>query len=212
MEIDLNRYKNIIFDLGGVILNIDYNLSVEAFKKLGLPNFQEHFSQASQNHLFDLYEKGIISSDEFRMELKKHFNDSITVKDIDFAWNALLLDLPAQRLVVLENLKETHRTFLLSNTNDIHIQEFNRYLAKTTGVKDLSRYFEKLYLSYEIGMRKPDKEIFEFVLTQNDLNPAETLFIDDSKQHIESASNLGIHTYWLTKGETILDLFPLQNA
>jgi FMN phosphatase YigB (HAD superfamily) len=212
MEIDLNRYKNIIFDLGGVILNIDYNLSVEAFKKLGLPNFQEHFSQASQNHLFDLYEKGIISSDEFRMELKKHFNDSITVKDIDFAWNALLLDLPAQRLVVLENLKETHRTFLLSNTNDIHIQEFNRYLTKTAGVDDLSSYFEKLYLSYKIGMRKPDKEIFEFVLDQNDLNPAETLFIDDSKQHIESASNVGINTYWLTKGETILDLFPLQNA
>lgn len=207
MEIDLNRYKNIIFDLGGVILNIDYDLSVQAFRKLGLDNFQEHFSQAQQKHLFDQYEKGLISSDEFRTELLKHFNDSVSTADIDNAWNALLLDLPEERLNVLRAAKSTHRTFLLSNTNEIHINEFNRYLNRTFGLNDLTSFFEKAYLSYEIGMRKPDREIFQFVLDQNGLLPEETLFIDDSKQHIDSAQTLGINTYWLTNGKTIVDLF-----
>lgn len=212
MEIELNRYKNIIFDLGGVILNIDYNLSVDAFKKLGLENFQTHFSQAAQNQLFDLYEKGLITSNEFRTELKKHLNDAISFNDIDNAWNALLQNLPVKRLAVLEQLKNTHRTFLLSNTNEIHINEFNNYLKSEFNLNDLSNHFEKLYLSYEIGMRKPDKEIFEFVLSENNLQASETLFIDDSKQHIDSANSVGLNTYWLTNGETILDLFPLVNA
>ncbi|MBL7890626.1 MAG: HAD family phosphatase [Bacteroidia bacterium] len=207
MEIDLNRYKNIIFDLGGVILNIDYDLSVQAFRKLGLDNFQEHFSQAQQKHLFDQYEKGLITSDEFRAELLKHFDETVSVADIDNAWNALLLDLPKERLDVLLSAKSNYRTFLLSNTNEIHINEFNRYLKREFDLNSLKSFFEKAYLSYEIGMRKPDKEIFQFVLDQNGLLPEETLFIDDSKQHIDSAQKLGINTYWLTNGKTIVDIF-----
>ncbi len=207
MEIDLNRYKNIIFDLGGVILNIDYDLSVQAFRKLGLDNFQEHFSQAQQKHLFDEYEKGLITSNEFRSELLKHFDGSVSIADIDNAWNALLLDLPKERLDVLLSAKNNHRTFLLSNTNEIHIDEFNRYLKREFDLNNLKSFFEKAYLSYEIGMRKPDLEIFQFVLDQNGLLPEETLFIDDSKQHIDAAQTLGINTYWLTNGKTIVDLF-----
>jgi glucose-1-phosphatase len=208
MPIDSNKYKNIIFDLGNVILNIDYMLAANAFKELGLNTFEKQFSQSQQQQLFDAYEKGHISSIEFRNELKNYCKENTTEIEIDAAWNAMLLDLPQARLDLLTRLKKTHRIFLLSNTNEIHIGFFHTYLQESFKIADLSDYFEKMYLSYKIGMRKPDAEIFEFVLRENELFAQETLFIDDSIQHIEAARKLGIEGYWLdVKKETILDLF-----
>jgi putative hydrolase of the HAD superfamily len=208
MPIDSNKYKNIIFDLGNVILNIDYLLAADAFKKLGLNSFEKQFSQAQQQHLFDSYEKGHITSVEFRKELKTYCKKDTSDQAIDDAWNAMLLDLPSSRLDLLNHLKQTHRTFLLSNTNEIHIDAFHSYLQKNFGIPDLSAHFEKMYLSYKIGMRKPDAEIFEFVLNENKLIALETIFIDDSIQHVEAARKLGIEAYWLdVKKESILDLF-----
>ena len=208
MTIIANKYKNIIFDLGGVLLNIDHTRTAKAFYSFGLTDFSTLFSAAQQKHLFDLYEKGLISSKNFRNQIKTYCNNSIDDATIDMAWNAMLLDLPPERLRLLQILKNTHRTFLLSNTNDIHIETFNAYLQKSFGIADLSGYFEKIYLSYKLGMRKPDTEIFEFVLSENNLVSNETLFIDDSIQHIEGAKKLGIQTYWLdVKKESIIDLF-----
>ena len=207
MSINTNNYKNIIFDLGGVIINIDYTLLVKAFKKLGVENFDELYSQAHQNKLFDLFEKGKISAADFRNEIRKYCNKNLSDVQIDSAWNAMLLDLPEERLKLLQALKKTHRTFLLSNTNEIHMLAINKYLQKMYGISDLSGYFEKMYLSFEVGMRKPDEEIFEFVLSENKLDPAETLFIEDSIQHIEAAKKLGIQIYWLQKNEAVTDLF-----
>lgn len=208
-----NKYKNIIFDLGGVLLNIDYSLVTKAFLALGLTDFDKLYSKAHQTKLFDLYEKGQISSEAFRNHVKTCFSTPINDSAIDKAWNAMLLDLPAERLHLLQQLKTKHRIFLLSNTNDIHIQYINNYLKETFGINDLSGYFEKVYLSYEVGMRKPDAEIFELVLSENNLNPNETLFIDDSIQHIEGAKKLDIHTYWLdVKKESVMDLFQLSTA
>lgn len=208
-----NKYKNIIFDLGGVLLNIDYSLVTKAFSALGLSNFDELYSKAHQTKLFDLYEKGQISSEAFRNHVKTCFSTPIDDNTIDKAWNAMLLDLPPERLHLLQQLKTGHRTFLLSNTNDIHIQYINKYLQETFGIAELSGYFEKVYLSYEVGMRKPDAEIFELVLSENNLDPNETLFIDDSIQHIEGAKKLGIHTYWLdVKKESVMDLFLVPTA
>lgn len=210
MIIHTNNYKNIIFDLGGVILNIDYFLTEKAFSKLGISDFKSLFSQAQQTQLFDNYEKGFISSNDFRTELKKYLPKNISNQEIDNAWNAILLDLPIERIELLEKFKTTHRTFLLSNTNDIHIETFNQYLQKDFAIPDLSNLFEKMYLSYKIGMRKPDSEIFELVLKENNLKPNETLFIDDSIQHVEAAKKLGINAYWLdVKKESILDVIPL---
>jgi putative hydrolase of the HAD superfamily len=208
MKINIHNFKNIIFDLGGVIVNIDYSLTTTAFSKLGLQDFDTLFSQAKQSQLFDLYEKGLISSPDFRMEMKKYLGNHPDDAAIDYAWNAMLLDVPAQRLQLLEKTKSTHRTFLLSNTNDIHIETFNSYLQNTFGIAHLSGHFEKLYLSYKVGMRKPDKEIFEMLLSENNLQAQETLFIDDSVQHVESAKKLGIHAYLLdVRKESIIDLF-----
>ncbi len=208
MTIKPNKYKNIIFDLGGVILNIDYMLAVKAFNVLGLPEFENYFSQAQQKQLFDLYEKGQLSSADFRNELKIHCKTDVDDTTIDAAWNSMLLDLPPERLDLLKQYKQTHRTFLLSNTNEIHIDTFNKYLQNNFNIPNMAGHFEKLYLSYKVGMRKPDSEIFELVLSENNLNPSETLFIDDSIQHIKTANKLGIQTYWLdVKKESIVNMF-----
>lgn len=200
--------KNIIFDLGGVILNIDYHLTIQAFTELGIPNFKEKYSQAQQNHLFDRLDTGTISGTDFVAEIKREALNGITEKDILRCWNAMLLDLPKERLELLEKLGENYRLFLLSNTNEIHIPEYNKLLERTFGFKDLAHLFEKQYYSFEIGLRKPDIEIFEFVLSENGLLAEETLFIDDSKQHIKGAEKTGINTYWLKPNETIIDVFP----
>lgn len=207
MITNINNYKNIIFDLGGVILNVDYTLTVKAFSKLGVSDFDTMFSQARQTKLFDNYEKGFISSDEFRAEIKKYLPKNETDQTIDHAWNAILLDLPQERLDLLKKIRASHRTFLLSNTNDIHVRTINKYLQKEFAIPDLSGFFDKVYFSYEIGMRKPDREIFEFILKENDLVPEETLFIDDSVQHVEAAKKLNIQAYWLdVKKESIMDV------
>src|ERR1019366_61494 len=211
MAVVASKYKNIIFDLGGVVLDIDYSLAVKAFSNLGFDGFENFFSQKQQKQLFDVYEKGQMTSVDFRNELKNFCN--IEFHDFTFykAWNSMLLNLPPERLDLLILLKQSYRTFLLSNTNEIHINSFNTYLQNNFHIPDLSGYFEKLYLSYKVGMRKPDIEIFELVLSENKLNPKETLFIDDSIQHIESAKNIGIQTYWLdVKKESILDLFSFD--
>lgn len=187
----------IVFDLGGVILNIDYQLPVKAFKALGIDDFSKHFSQASQTALLDDYETGRISSEAFIAEVSKFVKPGTTEDQIRAAWNSILLDLPEQRLFSIEKAAENHRIFLLSNTNEIHIEEFNRYLLQTHRLPSLEPFFEKLYLSYEVGLRKPDAQIFEHVLSDAALKPESTLFIDDSVQHIQAASNLGILTYHL---------------
>lgn len=208
MLIDLNNYKNIIFDLGGVILNIDYQLTADAFRKLGLLNFDEHYTQAKQRLLFDRYEKGLITSDAFRSELMLYIKADIDGSVIDNAWNAMLLDLPDERLELLKKIKKTRNTFLLSNTNEIHIDAFYSYLKEKKNITDFSSYFNKIYFSHKINLRKPDLESFEFILKKQHLRAAETLFIDDSMQHIEGAKKLGIHTYWLdVKKESIVDVF-----
>ncbi|MCG3165330.1 MAG: D-ribitol-5-phosphate phosphatase [Bacteroidia bacterium] len=199
--------KNIIFDLGGVILNIDYRLTSQAFKNLGLADFDEKYSQAKQSHLFDRLETGAVAPEQFRLELKAYFSQTVSDTDLDTAWNAMLLDLPKQRIDLLKELSKKYRLFLLSNTNIIHYNAYSAYLKTTFGKLIFDEIFEKQYLSFEVGMRKPDKEIFELVLNENKLLPSETLFIDDSIQHIEGARKTGINAYHLPPTETIIEVF-----
>jgi putative hydrolase of the HAD superfamily len=193
----------IIFDLGGVILNIDYQLPVKAFRKLGIEDFSAHFSQASQSTLLDDYETGKLSSQAFIEAVRGFVKPEVSDDQIVDAWNSILLDLPEQRLFTLEKAAENHRIFLLSNTNDLHIESFNRYLLDEFQLPSLEPFFEQLYLSYEVGLRKPDPRIFEYVLQDAGLDPQNTLFIDDSIQHIQSANELGILTHHLVKEDLI---------
>lgn len=206
-KLNTQNISAIIFDLGGVILNIDYNRTSSAFKSIGLHNFDEKYSQAKQSKLFDNLETGKISEEDFFNELKKYFQRNISNIELENAWNAMLLDLPLERIDLLKKLSSQFRLFLLSNTNLIHYKAYSVYLNRTFGKMIFDEIFERQYLSFEMGMRKPDLEIFQFVLNENKLNPAETLFIDDSVQHIEGAKAAGINAIHLNSGKTILDLF-----
>lgn len=199
--------KNIIFDFGGVILNIDYKLTEIAFAKLGLTDFAGIYSQSTQKELFDVFEKGLISPADFRKEVKKYINKETSDTQINDAWNAMLLDLPEERITLLDKLKKTHRIFLLSNTNEIHFTAFSSYMKEKFKRDIFSEVFEKYYVSHKVKMRKPDADIFELVVRENRLRKEETLFIDDSMQHIEGAKKVGLNAIFLEKGKTILDLF-----
>ncbi len=197
--------KNIIFDLGGVIEDIDYNRTIDAFKGLGINDFEALYTQANQVNIFDRLDRGEFSYEEFRKELCLITGLYLKDKQIDDAWNAMILKLPYSRLKLLDNARNNYRSFLLSNTNAMHIEKLLKIVKEEYGVNEIGKYFERVYLSYVIGMRKPESRIFEYVLNENDLKPEETLFIDDSVQHIESAANLGIKTYFFKPEEECLE-------
>ncbi len=210
MGFDPTKHKNIIFDLGAVLLNLDYNRTVEAFKlfNANFHSIDAVYSNASDKKLFEDFETGSISSSAFRKGIRKILErPELSDSEIDKAWNAMLLDFPVERIGLLKRLKLKHKIFLLSNSNEIHIDAYLRNLEKEHGLKDLSHIFIKEYYSYKIKLRKPDKKIFEFVLRENNLDPSETFFIDDSPQHVEGARSAGIDAYLLKKRETILDVF-----
>lgn len=198
--------KNIIFDLGGVIINLDFNLTIFEFNKLSQIPFESIYSRAKQNELFNDFEIGKIEEREFFSELKKHIRYTGPTEHLVNAWNLMLLDVPEQRLDMLIDLKLKYNTFLLSNTNETHIKAFEKDLYRKNGVRNFNDYFEKVYYSSRVGMRKPDKEIFELLLKENKLKPEETVFIDDSDQHVKGAGNCGINSYLLRPNMEIKEL------
>ena len=206
-RIDLTKIDAIFFDLGGVLINLDYSLTTSTFEQLGIQDFATLYSQAQQTGLFDEFEKGKCSIPYFINHLLDYLPGGTTAKQVVDAWNAMILNFPEENLSLLMKLKSEKRTFLLSNTNDIHIQKVHRELQKVSEEKTLHPYFEKVYFSCDIGKRKPDSDIFELLLEENNLVAERTLFIDDSEQHIESAKKLGLQTYFLTNGEKITQIF-----
>lgn len=199
--------KNIIFDFGGVIIRIDYHRIAATFKNFAVHNFDQLYSQLHQSALFDDFEKGLISPQQFRDELRGISGIGLTDDQIDEGWNAILIDLPKENINVLSSLKKTHRLFLLSNTNAIHEKAFTEIMFRDFGKNVLEENFEKIYFSHHIHMRKPDLQIFERVMNENNLRPEETLFVDDSMQHIEGAKKAGLKTLFVEKGKMIADLF-----
>lgn len=200
--------KNIIFDLGGVLLNLDYNETITSFKDLGMDNFEDIFTQVKQTDLFDRMDLGKATPEEFRDELRKISGLDISDAMIDKAWNAMLLDFPQHKIPLLEKIRANYRIFLLSNTNAIHYPAYTRYLQDALGYENLGKIFEKEYISYEIGLRKPDPAIYQYVMAQNNLMPDETLFFDDTQGHVEGARKTGLHAYWIdTSKEDITEFF-----
>lgn len=192
-----NPVKNIIFDLGGVLLNVDYEAPVKAFAQLGVTEFESLYSQAHQARIFDALETGELSPDGFRQYIREKSGLPLTDAQIDGAWNSILLDFPADRAELLYALKDKYRLFLLSNTNNIHITAFEKILEDTFGKNIFSEVFERYYYSSSLGMRKPDVAVFEKVIQLNDLCAGDTLFIDDSAQHVNGAKKAGLQTLWL---------------
>ena len=201
----MKNIKAIIFDLGGVILNINYQNTIDSFKKLGITNTESFYSKEMQSQIFNLFETGKITDKKFLSELKK-LTKNATIREIKNAWDSMLLNLPESRLDTLSLLKNKYRLFLLSNTNAIHVNSIRNKLGDIKW-ESFCNLFEEIYLSHEIGERKPDIEAFQFILRKQNLSSSEVLFIDDSLQHIKGAKRLGIHAYHLRDGEDITTLF-----
>jgi FMN phosphatase YigB (HAD superfamily) len=197
------QIKNIIFDLGGVLLDLDFQRSIDAFEKLGISNFEHMFSQFKADELFAKLETGRMSEAAFYEAIKKRTEKTITEPEIDLAWNALILNFRTESLAELEKLAAGHTLYLLSNTNSIHLTYFKKLFTRQTGKPLLDQYFSKAWYSNEVGLRKPGKEIFEFVLQEENLAAAETLFIDDTITNIETARQLGFKTHLLLPAERI---------
>lgn len=200
------NYKNIIFDFGGVLFDIDFNRTIEAFHRLGYPAFENMYSQYKADQLFCKLEKGEIDVDTFYEVMLKAGPDGIDRQQILEAWNELLLDYRKESLQYLSSLKNKYRLFLLSNTNCLHYRQFTAVFPSTPDHPCLESYFEKSYYSHKIGMRKPDTEIYDFVLRDAGLIPEETLFIDDTLPNLETARTFGLQTLLLSPGMRIEEL------
>jgi len=203
----VSEFRNIIFDFGGVIINIDFQRSIDAFKRLGAENFEQIYSKAAQSGVFDELDKGNLTQEEFIEQMKKLLPGHVTGQQVIDAWNDILIDIPAKRIRLLKEIRSKYRIFLLSNTNVIHYAVYNEWMRNDFGYPDFKGLFEDTFLSYRIGMRKPDPKIFELVFQKNALKREETLCIDDSLHIVQATRSYGIPSYWLQEGEDVCELF-----
>jgi FMN phosphatase YigB (HAD superfamily) len=187
------KVNAIIFDLGGVLIDLNYQLTINAFENLGITDFKDLYCQASQSGVFDTYETGKISTQRFINEVLHFIPKQCSPNLIVKAWNSMILDFKIDKLNLLLKLKEECRLFLLSNTNALHLDKVYIEWSKISK-EPLESFFDKAYFSHKIGMRKPDSEIFKHLCDENSLDPENTLFIDDSAQHIEGAEKFGLKT------------------
>ena len=210
---------NLLFDFGGVIIDIDYDRTPEAFRRLSRTGQAAEYSQASQAALFDELETGRLSPPEFRAGLRQLYDLDATDAQLDAAWNALLLDVPAERLALLGELRRRgHQTALLSNTNALHIAEINQRLAQQYGFQHgIADCLDRVFYSQEVGLRKPGEAIFQHALREMNWQPADTLFIEDSPQHVATARRLGLRVLHLAPPLTLttalleaLRVFPAE--
>ncbi|MCP9199732.1 HAD family phosphatase [Gramella sp. GC03-9] len=197
--------RAILFDFGDVFINLDKEATGRELKKMNIDELSEEVHARNKE-----YEQGFITSDEFSEFYRAQFPD---LKSEEFlkSWNAILLDFPEYRFKFIQKLAEEkdYKLILLSNTNENHIQNIKK---RVPFFEDFKNCFDAFYLSHEIGMRKPDPRIFEFVLEHHDLKPEECLFVDDTPENTEAAANLGFHTWNIEPTrEDIIDLFTTKS-
>ncbi|MGH2642632.1 MAG: HAD family hydrolase [Chitinophagaceae bacterium] len=196
----------IILDLGGVLLNLDYRKTEDAFIKLGIPHFSHLYNQHQADFLFTDFETGKISPEDFIQALINESSKKITTKQVIEAWNAMLLDFPPERIALLKKLKTHFPLFLFSNTNGIHLPAFNQKLTEEYGLPSLDELFNKAYYSHLIGERKPDLAAYRIVIRENNLNPATTLFVDDNAANVKGAEKAGLFAVQLKESQPINEL------
>ena len=202
----LNGIRNIIFDLGGVLLNIDPKKTIEAFGKLGMKQLVGDKGLSYDHEIFYQMEQGKITPEEFRNGVRQLLPKEVSDDEIDAAWTAMLLDFPAIRVGLVKNLRKDFKIYLFSNTNAIHVAKYHSIFRNQHGF-EVSTLFEKDFYSNEIGYRKPSTESYQEIIRLSGINPAESLFIDDSLQNVESAMASGLKGFWLEPGQTVENLF-----
>lgn len=201
----MNTIKNIIFDLGGVLLDIDFRKSQQAFANLGVKGFEQMVTPFHGNNLFNALETGLDES-VFYTRFRELTKTALSDKQIEAAWCALLIRFRKKSIDKIFQLKPSYKTYLLSNTNEIHLQHFHQMFRKEYHGKELDECFDEAYYSHRIQIRKPAAEAWLQIINQHFLKPHETLFIDDGKENIEAAKRLGLQTIHLLPGICIEDL------
>lgn len=197
--------KNIIFDFGGVLFAIDYNAPAVEFSKLGWDGFKEEYSQANQNPIYDELEIGAIAPELFMNHLYQQMPNA-SKEEVMLAWNSILLHPLSERIQAVPQIKAAgYRTFLLSNTNAIHVPAFEKMMQESGDYNHFINGFETIHYSQVLGKRKPHPETFLHLLEMHQLKASETLFIDDSIQHIEGAKKAGLNTLHLTPEKDLLE-------
>ena len=201
------KIKNIIFDLGGVILDIDENIVYQELGKLGI-NVSELSHSKEFMDTLSKFDIGVYTAPTFRKKCKALLGlEKMTDQKFDSIWNAMLLDIPRERIEAIEQVKKHYKIFLMSNTNEIHYDLYIRDLQLRFGYHEFDELFNKSYFSFDIHLEKPDPRFFELILDHEHLLPEETLFIDDTATNIKAAKALGIHTYHISREELVRNLF-----
>ena len=199
-------FDAILFDLGGVLIDIDYHKTITAFESLGMADFKSAYSQADQGQLFDDFETGQISAQRFINQLLPHLYRNTTPNQVAHAWNAMILGVPMEKITLLSGLKKTFPLYLLSNTNELHIPVVRREWAKVSP-EPMEFFFDEVFLSHEIGMRKPAQETFRFVCEKINIHPSRLFFVDDSIQHINGALEAGLQAFHLKESLELYQIF-----
>ncbi len=204
---DLSNIKSIIFDLGNVLIDIDPSLTIDEIESLGGVSWNETENRAELENQIHLFEKGLITPLDFYKRTSELLELNISFEEFVEAWNKTLLDIPIERWDMIRRLSAWYSLYLLSNTNEIHIQTIFYKYKKRFRQDLLFEFMNKEYYSNCLGMRKPDKLIFEHVINDSKIKPEETLFVDDLKINIISAAELGFQTYYLPPGEEVSNVF-----
>ena len=197
-----SKIKNVIFDLGGVLINLDFDSCLNAFRTAGFTNIEEQVRQMQGNGVFSRFELGEISPEEFRDAIRKEADESLTDRKIDDMWNLMLLNIPREKLDLLLELRERYMVYLLSNTNQIHWDYAGEEMFNYRGFR-ADDFFEDTFLSFKMHLAKPDKAIYEKVMKEANILPEETFFIDDSETNCRAAAALGIQTHHYHIGEDL---------
>jgi glucose-1-phosphatase len=212
MQLNDPTIRNLLFDLGGVILNLAPQCTIEAFARLVNRDPDMVLKTYHERHEFSAYEKGDLTDEAFRTALRQMFATQATDDELDACWNAMLLDLPLERIQLLQKLRSRYQLILLSNTNAVHVRHFNQIVKSVTGQNTLDAYFDKIYYSHVLKMRKPEKEIYQHVLRSHQLVASETLFLDDNLSNLEGAQAVGIKTFHVQHPDLIFTLFNEPQA
>ena len=207
MKPNLTTIKNIVFDLGNVLLNLDFDASIRAFSALGLNSDVVNRQQAYADPVFYELEVGKTTPEKFRLRVRQILkNPDVTDRQIDDAWCAMIRDIPQKRVKMLKRLRKNYNVYLFSNTNAIHIRRLHKEFREMHGI-EFSSLFVKDFYSHEIHERKPDLASYEKVIGLSGIKPAETLFVDDLEKNIVGAEKAGLKTFWLQDGMEVLEIF-----
>lgn len=202
----MSKIKNLLFDFGGVIIGIDKNAAVKRFQEIGATNITEYLNEYRQTGIFLELEEGKLTREEFYDAFRKLFGAHISSEDIDSGWLAFLTSIPPYKLELLDSLRKKYKVYMLSNTNPV-VAEWAHSKEFTPSGRNVSSYFDKCYLSYEIGCAKPDLAIYQHVIDDAQINPEETIFFDDGQANLDAAAKLGFKTQLVHQDDDLRKFF-----